>query len=310
MGGYSPRMKELLRIDPAVAAALDATRPVVALETSVLAHGLPAPHNRHAVERMIAAVRAEGAVPALIGLADGVIRIGLDAPLVARFAAGSGVAKVSERDLAPVLAGGGLGATTVAATLACARLAGIRVFATGGIGGVHRGASASFDISADLLALARTPVAVVCSGAKSILDLPRTLEVLETQGVPVLGYGTDSFPAFYARDSGLPLSARIDTPAEAAAVMARHRALGLPGGVVIANPPPAEAAIAPQALEDWTEQALAAARAEAVTGKAVTPFLLARLAALSGGATVAANLALLEANARLAGAIAVADRAG
>lgn len=299
-------MIKLFRIDPAVAAALDAGHPVVALETSVLAQGLPAPHNRVAVERMMAAVRAEGAVPALIGLAHGKIQVGLDEALIARFAQGDGVAKVSSRDLAPTLSAGGLGATTVAATLACADLAGIRLFATGGIGGVHRGGTASLDISADLPALARTPVAVVCSGAKSILDLPRTLEVLETQGVPVIGYGADVFPAFYARESGLPLTARVDTPQNAAALLRTHWALGLSSGVVIANPPPADAAIDPTALEGWTTQALAEARAEAVTGKAVTPFVLARLAALSGGATVAANIALLEANARLAGAIAAA----
>lgn len=304
--GYIAAVLKLLEIDPAVATALEAGRPVVALETSVLAQGLPPPHNRTAVDAMLRAVRANGAEPALVGLAGGKVHIGLAAALVARFARGDGVAKVSSRDLAPILATGELGATTVAATLVCAALAGIRVFATGGIGGVHRGGATSLDISADLGALAQTPIAVVCSGAKSILDLPLTLETLETQGVPVIGYGTDTFPAFYARESGLALPARVDTPASAAAILRTHWALGLTSGVVIANPPPAQAAIASSALERWTEQALADAQAEAVVGKAVTPFVLARLAALSDGATVAANIALLEANAGVAAAIAAA----
>ncbi|MFQ5774912.1 MAG: pseudouridine-5'-phosphate glycosidase [Kiloniellaceae bacterium] len=299
-------MSDYLDIRPQVAAALAAGRSVVALETTLLAHGLPPPHNLEAVRRMDAAVRAAGAVPATIGVLDGKVRVGLDAGEIARFATAKDVAKVSRRDLAAVLAGKACGATTVAASVACAALAGIRVFATGGIGGVHRGGERSLDVSADLSELARSPVAVVCAGAKAILDLPRTLEVLETAGVPVIGYGTDEFPAFFTRRSGLALDARVDTPEEAANLLRAHWGLGPGGGVVIANPPPAEAAPDSDSLERWIEQALATAQAQGVRGKAVTPFVLARLAELSGGRTVAANLALLEANARLAGQIAAA----
>jgi pseudouridine-5'-phosphate glycosidase len=304
--GYTRAMNEYLHVRPEVADALAAGRAVVALETTVIAHGLPYPGNLEAARRMAAAVRAAGAVPAAIGLIDGRVRVGLSEAEVERFARTRDAAKVSRRDLGPVLAGGGLGATTVAGTMVCAALAGIRVFATGGIGGVHRGGEASLDISADLMELARTPVAVVCAGAKSILDLARTLEVLETDGVPVVGYGTDELPAFYARRSGLRLEARVDSPAEAARLLRAHWGLGLRSGIVIANPPPDDAALDPAQAEAWIDRALAEARDQGVAGKDVTPFMLDRLGDLSGGKTGAANLALLEANARLAGEVAVA----
>ncbi len=264
------------------------------------------------------AVGEAGAVPATIGLIDGKVVVGLSDREIGRFATEPGIAKASLRDLAPLLARGGTGATTVAATLACAAGAGIRVLATGGIGGVHRGGERSLDVSADLTELARAPVAVVCAGAKSVLDLARTLEVLETNGVPVLGYGTDEFPAFFTRGSALRLEARVDTPEAAAAVMAAQWGLGpaggLPGGppggpsggLVVAVPPPEDAALDQAALEGWIARALAEASARGVTGKNVTPFLLARLAEASGGRTLAANVALLEHNARLAGQIAAA----
>ncbi len=304
-------MTELLDIRPEVAAALGEGRPVVALETTVLAHGLPPPHNLETARAMERAVRAAGAVPATLGLIGGRVRVGLDAAELARFAdPDERPAKVSHRDLGPVLAASGLGATTVAATLACAARAGIRLLATGGIGGVHRsgpaGGADRLDVSADLTELARAPVAVVCAGAKAVLDLPRTLEVLETQGVPVLGYGCDEFPAFYARRSGLRLEARVDTPMAAAAALRAHWRLGLPGGLVIAVPPPAASALDVEELEPWIGQALAEAAAQGVAGQAVTPFLLARLAALSAGRTLAANTALLVHNARIGGEIAVA----
>ncbi len=303
-------MSGFLDIRPEVAAALGRGRPVVALETSLIAHGLPAPQNLATARAMERAVGEAGAVPAAIGLIDGKVVIGLSHEEIGRFATERGIAKASLRDLAPLLARGGTGATTVAATLACAARAGIRVLATGGIGGVHRGGERSLDVSADLTELARAPVAVVCAGAKTVLDLARTLEVLETNGVPVLGYGTDEFPAFFARGSALRLEARVDTPEAAAAVMAAQWGLdsagGLPGGLVIAVPPPEDAALDPAVLEGWIARALAEAAARDVTGKDVTPFLLARLAEASGGRTLVANVALLEHNARLAGQIAAA----
>ncbi len=299
-------MEDRFDIRPEVAAALAEGRPVVALETTVIAHGLPAPRNLEAARAMERALREAGAVPAAIGLLDGKVRVGLTPDETTHLAAAADVAKVSLRDLAPVLAQGSAGATTVAATMACAARAGIRMVATGGIGGVHRGGARSLDVSADLSELARSPVAVVCSGAKAILDLPRTLEVLETNGVPILGYGTDEFPAFFARNSGLRLEARVDTPEAAAAVMRAQWALGPMAGLLVAVPPPEDAAVEAGALEGWIAHALAEAAAGAVTGKAVTPFLLARLAELSQGRTLEANLALLENNARVAGRIAAA----
>lgn len=298
-----------------VATARAEGRPLVALESTVIAHGLPWPDNLHVAEALEAAVRDSGAVPATIALADGRLKIGLDRDTLERLARGAApVLKVSRRDFGSVLATRGLGATTVAGTMAAAALAGIPVMATGGLGGVHRGAENSFDISADLAELARTPVAVVCSGAKSILDLPKTLELLETLGVPLIGYRCGRLPAFYLRESDHPVPARADSPAEAAAVLDAQWALGLGGGALIANPVPASSAIDPARFAAWLAEAGRDAALQEVTGKSVTPFLLSRLHALSDGATLVANRALLIANARLAGRIAVAlaenDREG
>jgi len=297
-------MKQHLRILPEVRDALGAGAPVVALESTIITHGMPAPRNLETARAVEAAVG--GAVPATIAILDGRISVGLDAEDLERLAAEKDVAKGSRADLPAVLAGGGAGATTVAATMICADLAGIRVFATGGIGGVHRGAEQSFDVSADLQELGRTPVAVVCAGAKAILDLPKTLEVLETLGVPVIGYGTDDLPAFYSRSCGLKAPLRCDTAAAIAAVMAAKWELGLGGGVVIANPVPEGHDIPAAAIGTHIDAALAEAAAQGIQGKAVTPFLLARLEQLTGGASLDANVALVLNNARLAAAIAVA----
>ncbi len=299
-------MKDLLDIRPEVEAALEEGGAVVALESTVIAHGLPYPRNLETARALEQAVCAAGAVPATIGLSGGRIKVGLDDALLERFARARGVLKASRRDLAAILADGGDGATTVAGTICIAAKAGIRVFATGGIGGVHRGASVSGDVSADLVELARNPVAVVCAGAKSILDLPRTLEALETLGVPVVGYGTERFPAFFSRDSGLGLDARVDTAEEAARLMRAQWSLELAGGLVFANPPPASSALDPDDLERHLSTAMDEARGAGVTGKAVTPYLLGRLADLTGGASVGANIALLQHNAKVAAEIAVA----
>lgn len=297
-------MNRYLELSEEVEAALAADRPVVALESTAIAHGLPRPRNIETAQAMEAAVRATASVPATVALIDGRVKVGLDADELERLGTSDDVAKVSRRDFGPVLASGGLGATTVAGTLVIARAAGIALFGTGGIGGVHRGGPQSFDISADLMELGRQPVAVVASGAKSILDLPLTLEVLETQGVPVIGYGQDDFPAFYRRSSGLAAGARVDDPSEAARVLQAHWGLGLESGLLIANPLPAEFELPAAALDAWTAQASGEAAEQGVAGKAVTPFLLRRLFELSDGATLEANIALLIANAGLAGAIA------
>ena len=299
-------MKRVLDIAPPVGAALAGRRAVVALESALIAHGLPRPLNLDVARALEAAVTAEGATPATIAIRDGRVRIGCEAADLEHLARAEDVTKVSRANLAAVLAAGGDGATTVAGTMICAAAAGIGVLATGGIGGVHRGAERTLDISADLTELGRTAVAVVCSGAKSILDLPKTLEVLETHGVPVVGFGTDRFPAFHARDSGLGLELTVDG-VDAIADMLRLRSkLGLAGGVVIANPVPEAHAIEFAELEDWIERAHAEAAEGGVSGAALTPFLLDRLAKLSGGRTVAANVALVESNATLAARIAVA----
>lgn len=295
-----------LVVHPEVAAALADGGPVVALETAVVSHGLPWPHNLETARRLEQIVRGCGAVPATVGLVAGRVHIGLDPDQLQRFAESRTVAKVSRRDFGPVLAGGGLGATTVAGSLICARSAGIRLLATGGIGGVHRGGQDNLDISADLTELSRSPVATVCAGAKGILDLARTLEVLETLGVPVVGYASRRFPAFWCRDSGLTLEHRVDSVRAAAAVLRHHWALGLRSGVVLAAPPPAAAALAPADIEQPLSRALAEAADRGITGKALTPFLLGRLNERSAGACLAANRALLEKNARLAGEVAVA----
>jgi pseudouridine-5'-phosphate glycosidase len=299
-------MKQRLRILPEVAEALAAGRPVVALESTIITHGMPAPRNLETARAVEDEVRAAGALPATIALLDGRIRVGLTDGELARLAGETDVAKVSRADLPAVLAAGATGSTTVAATMICAALAGIRVFATGGIGGVHRGAETSFDVSADLQELSRSEVAVVCAGAKAILDLPKTLEVLETFGVPVIGYRCDELPAFYSRTSGLAVPLRRDSAAEIAQLMAAKWGLHLGGGLVVANPIPAEAEIPAAAIAGHIETALGEAAARGIQGKAVTPFLLARLEALTGGASLTANVALVRNNARLAAEVAVA----
>ena len=294
-----------LDIDPPVARALAAGEPVVALESTLICHGLPRPRNLELARAIEVAVLAEGALPATIAVVEGRIRVGLDAATIERLANSDHVVKCSPRDLALVAARRALGATTVAGTIHIAAAAGIRVMATGGIGGVHRDWAQSLDVSADLHELARSGVAVVCSGAKIILDLPRTLEMLESLAVPMIGYGCDTFPAFYARDSGLPVP-RLDDLAELAAVVRAQASLGWPAGMVVANPPPEALALPTAQLESWIAAAFADARAQGVAGKESTPFLLAALARLSSGRTVMLNEALVLDNARLAARLAKA----
>ncbi len=299
-------MTDRLVIKAEVADAVAGHRPVVALESTIITHGMPYPANRDTALAVEATVRAAGAVPATIAVVDGALCVGLDAATIDRLASAKAVAKASRRDLALLVAAKTSAGTTVAATMILAAMAGIRLFATGGIGGVHRGAETTFDISADLAEFARTPVAVVSAGAKSILDLPKTLEVLESLGVPVIGYGTAEFPAFFSRDSGLALDWRLDTPGEVARVIQTQHALGLQQGLLLANPIPAAAAVPHATIAAAIEQALAQAAADGVHGKAVTPFLLQRLVELTGGTSLTANIALIHANAKLAAEIAVA----
>ena len=297
----------VLDCHPEVQAALAAGAPVVALESTLIAHGMPWPHNLETGRRLEAEVRRHGAVPATIAVLGGRLKVGLSAAELEGLARGGArVAKASRRDLALLVATGADGATTVAATMIVAALAGIKVFATGGIGGVHRGAERSFDISAVLLELAQTPVAVVCAGAKSILDLGLTLEVLETHGVPVIGYRCSSLPAFYVRDSGHALAQRLDQPEALALAMHAHWQLGLKGGLVIANPIPAQHEMPRERIDAAIDQALAEAAAQGIQGKASTPFLLARVADLTGGDSLAANIALVLNNAALAAQVALA----
>ncbi|MCB6177135.1 pseudouridine-5'-phosphate glycosidase [Rhodobacter sp. Har01] len=293
-----------LTFSPEVAAARAAGAPLVALESTIITHGMPWPQNVETARAVEAAVRAAGAVPATIAVMDGHIHVGLTAADLDRLGQAQDVAKLSRADLAACLASGGIGATTVAATMICARLAGIAVFATGGIGGVHRGAEDSFDISADLMELAQTPVTVVAAGAKAILDLPKTLEVLETHGVPVIAFGQDEFPAFWSRSSGLSAPLRMNSAAEVAAAHRMRGRLGLPGGQLVANPIPAEAEIPRAEITPHIEAALAEAQAAGIAAKAVTPFLLDRIFQHTAGRSLAANIALVLANSRLAAAIA------
>ncbi len=292
------------RIDPEVQAALAAGGPVVALESALITHGLPRPLNAEVAREIQAAVRAEGALPATVAVLDGEPRVGLTPADLDRLAEDPAARKCATRDLPPALAAGGAGGTTVSATARIAHAAGIAVFATGGIGGVHRGGG--FDVSADLAELGRTPITVVCSGAKSLLDLPATLEVLETRGVTVLGFGTDRFPAFYVADSGLPVAARVADPADVARVAQARDRLGLPGAILATVPLPAADALDSGEVDALTRQATSEAAAAGITGPAVTPWVLARMAELSGGRTLAANRALLVNNARVAARIAIA----
>lgn len=291
-----------LRVAASVRSALTAGHPVVALESTVIAHGLPRPTNLETARAIEDEVRSAGATPATIALADGAAVVGADDALITRLACEDDVAKVSLRDLAPVLASRGLGATTVAATVEIAARAGIAVVSTGGIGGVHRGAQDTFDVSADLLALARNPVCVVCAGAKLVLDLAKTLEQLETLGVPVVGFGTDELPAFYVRSSGLRLAHRADDAASAAAIVRYQQARG--AGVVIAVPIPEQDALPRSEAEMQVASALARASREGVRGAALTPYLLAALGEATSGRSLAANVSLLRNNARVAASIA------
>lgn len=304
-------MDPLISVRSDIAAALAVRGPVVALESTVIAHGLPRPSNLHTALQMEAAVRKAGALPATIAVLNGQLVVGLTEEQIASIAEAPDVTKASSSDLSAILASRRPGATTVAATVFIAARAGISIVATGGIGGAHRGSENTLDISADLTELARTSVAVVCSGAKAILDLPRTVEVLETLGIPVVGYRTNEFPAFYSRGSNLPLEHRVDAPDEAARLMSIHQDLGRLGkgatpGMLIVNPPPAENALPRAEVESLISGAVAAAEAAGIRGKRVTPFLLEELARNSGGKTFEANIALLVDNARLAGRIAVA----
>ena len=302
-----PPTNDYLRLADEVRDALAAGRPVVALESTVIAHGLPRPDNLAVAREMEAAARAEGAIPATVALLDGRIVVGLsDAELKRLATTDEQVAKASRRGLAVALAQKSLAATTVGGTLACAALAGIRVFATGGIGGVHRGAAQTFDISSDLIELGRAPIVTVCAGAKAILDLPLTLEYLETQGVPVIGAQTDELPAFYYRASGLRVPFRAETPAEVAAMARAQWESGLGGGLLVTCPIPEADALPESVFADALAQAERDADEAGVMGAAVTPFLLGRIATLTRGASVAANRALLLNNTAWAARIAVA----
>jgi pseudouridine-5'-phosphate glycosidase len=299
-------MHQFLLFSPEVAAARTAGKPVVALESTIISHGMPYPQNVTTAGEVEQVIRDAGAVPATIAIIDGRICIGLTADQLELLGASPDAMKVSRRDLPFVLAKRRLGATTVAATMICAQLAGIKVFVTGGIGGVHRGAETSFDISADLQELAQTSVAVVCAGVKSILDIGLTLEYLETHGVPVISVGQPGFPAFFTRDSGYQADFQLDTALEQAAFIQAKWQLGLRGGVVVSNPVPEIFAMPKDEIDRITEQALREAHNGGVTGKAVTPFLLDRIKQLTGGRSLMTNIALVKNNARAGAELAIA----
>ena len=299
-------VKNTLDIRPEVSQTLAVGGAVVALESTVIAHGLPSPHNVDVALSMEAAIRAAGAVPATIAVLDGTLTVGLSEDEIRTLADApkGSIRKASRRDLSIATGLGEMAATTVSATMIGAHLAGISVFATGGIGGVHRGAP--FDVSADLTELGRTPVAVVCSGPKAILDIPATREVLETQGVPVIGYGTDQLPAFYSQDSGFAADARVDTAADAAKLISGQMALGLQSGLLFGVPVPEADALAPEEIEGSIAIATTEAQSRGISGYQVTPFVLARIAELTGGQSMTANMSLLRNNAKVAAEIAVA----
>jgi pseudouridine-5'-phosphate glycosidase len=301
-----PGMSALVRLSGEVGQALAERGPVVALETTVVTHGLPHPEGLRVAADLEGEVRAVGATPATIGVLDGQIRVGLSAGELARLAEPPRAPKLNLSNLALSVASAGRGSTTVAATVYAAHAAGIAVMATGGIGGVHREVHETGDVSGDLGALARYPVAIVCAGAKAVLDIPRTLEMLETLGVPVIGYGTDRFPAFYRRDSGRPVDGRCDDVGALASAVRAHFALGLGTGIVVANPVPASHEMALELYDSVLADALDDAARAGIRGREVTPFLLERLHERTGGASVFTNTALLRANARLAGELAVA----
>ena len=296
-----------LDIHPEVATAVAANQPVVALESTIISHGMPYPQNVETALKVEAEVRANGAIPATIAIINGRLKAGLSRDEIEQLGKGGhSITKVSRRDLPFIVAQGKTGATTVASTMIIAAMASIRVFATGGIGGVHRGAETSFDVSADLQELAQTPVAVVCAGAKSILDLGLTLEYLETHGVPVIGYQTEELPAFFTRGSQFKVDYRLEDAASIAQVMQAKWAMNLKGGMVIANPIPEQYAMSSAAIDDAIEQALTEAAEQNISGKQATPFLLARVCELTGGDSLASNIQLVLNNARLASAIAKA----
>jgi pseudouridine-5'-phosphate glycosidase len=299
--------KEWLALSEEVREALAAGRPVVALESSLVAQGLPAPHNLETARAAEAEVRARGAVPATIAVAEGRVVVGADRALLERLAdPRAHPAKAASRDLGPLLASRGLASTTVSATVRVAHAAGIALMATGGIGGVHRGAERSFDVSSDIDELAATPMTVVCSGAKAILDLPATLELLETRRVPVIGLRTSELPAFYSVTSGLPLAYWVDSPAAAAGLIAAHKSVPGAGGLLLVQTPPAEVAIPAEEVEGWISEAVGAAAAAGVRGAAVTPYVLSRVVEASGGRALRANIGLIVANAGAAAEVAVA----
>lgn len=299
-------MQSFLLFSPEVAAARAAGKPVVALESTIISHGMPYPQNVQTAREVEQIIRDAGAVPATIAIIGGKICVGLSEEQLELLGSSPDAMKVSRRDLAYVLSTGKLGATTVAATMICAQLASIEVFVTGGIGGVHRGAETSFDISADLQELAHTSVAVVCAGVKSILDIGLTLEYLETHGVPVLSVGQPGFPAFFTRESGFKADFQLDTPEEQASFIRTKWQLGLKGGIVVSNPVPAESAMPTEEIDAIVGQALGEAENQGVKGKAVTPFLLARIKELTQGRSLATNIALVKHNALVGARLAVA----
>ncbi|TVQ26025.1 MAG: pseudouridine-5'-phosphate glycosidase [Spirochaetaceae bacterium] len=299
-------LNRYLDIHPDVMSALAAGQPVVALESTIISHGMPYPDNIAMAAEVEDIIRNAGAVPATIGIIEGRLKAGLTEKEIDFLGSSPDIAKVSRRDLPVIVATGRSGATTVASTMIIAALAGIRVFVTGGIGGVHRGASTSFDISADLEELARTSVAVVCAGAKSILDIGLTLEYLETKGVPVLGFGTTQFPAFYTRTSGFSVDAKVDDAGDAAAVLSAKWGMGLDGGALIANPIPSEYEMDASVIDAAISQALAEAASKGISGKEVTPFLLSRVSEITGGESLKSNIRLVYNNARVGAAIACA----
>lgn len=299
-------MNKYLDVAPEVAQALAEGRPVVALESTIISHGMPYPKNVETALLVEQTIRDNGAVPATIAVIGGRLKAGLSREEIEHLGrAGRAVTKASRRDLPALVARGVDGATTVATTMIIAHMAGIKIFATGGIGGVHRGAEVTMDISADLEELAQTPVMVVCAGAKSILDLGLTLEYLETKGVPVIGYGTEELPAFYTRKSGFGVDYRVDSPAELAAIFAAQRALNFKGGMLVTNPIPEEFSMDKAVIDAAIEQALAEARAQGIHGKETTPFLLAKVVELTGGDSLESNIRLVLNNARVASLTAV-----